>query len=561
MREAIVLFTAYPFHVIKRYLSRERFTRLFTLCLFFLVMSFVALSVYAMTYAGMEFIDNNAELRDAFQVYLMQLFVLIITGLSIGNAVLVSSASFGRKSHQWIMSTPGFSIMGIVQIFQMTLSSIWIFLGIIIPVILAVSQFGTNPLLGFILGLLTTKFLVILASSVGVLVFLGSMNFLRALSKIYQRSLVQVGKALFMVIILGLTLVYASWRVAVPQDFVTFFEGETSVQMETIEERFRLMPTTQMADTLYQSLLGDSSGAIVFIAIYGLISILSVAVVFALLQEQYLILWQMLQEGQFIADRAKKDRRISTQKSIKFDTKNTVETIVAKELLLIWRDKKNLFWLIMVSVLWLLQTLVTIRVTGNVRQYDVELTSLPNFLFAIVFAVGMYFISALVLRFVFPTFSAERKVAWILGVAPVSIWKITIGKVMIYTGLFTMMGSILLIANYLLLELDAGKIIEFWIVFALSVLFTILLATYLSIRYPNRYSDDPEILSTTLPGLIFTALALSISFLVSWAMYRSLSTPWMWGATVAILITLSWFLMTLIHKETKEFEYVGEVVA
>lgn len=561
MREAFVLFTAYPFHVIKRYLSRERFTRVFTMGLFLVVMGFVALLVYAMTFAGMEFINNNQDLRDAFQIYLIQLFVLIVTGLSIGNAILVSAASFGRRSHQWIMSTPGYSIMGIVQIFQMTLSSTWIFLGVIVPVLLAVSQFGPSPTRGFLLGLLTTIFLVILASSIGVMAFLGAINLLRAISKFSQKSFVQVSKALLLLIGVGLASVYMAWRVAVPQDFVTFFEGETSVQIETIEERFRFFPTTQIADTLYQSLLTGSSSMGVFIGIYGLMTILSVTLVYALLQEQYLILWQMLQEGQFVADKSKKDRRKATQKSIKFDTKNTVETIVAKELLLIWRDKKNLFWLIMVSVLWMLQTLVTIRITSNVRQYDVELTSLPNFLFAIVFAVGMYFISALVLRFVFPTFSAERKVAWILGVAPVSIWKITIGKVMIYTGLFTLMGSILLIANYLLLELDAGKIIEFWIVFALSVLFTILLATYLSIRYPNRYSDDPEILSTTLPGLIFTVGALLVSFVISWAMYRSLSTPWMWGMTVAILITASWFLMTLIHKETKEFEYVGEVVA
>jgi hypothetical protein len=561
MREAFVLFTAYPFQVIKRYLARERFTRLFTMGLFVLVMGFIALLVYAMTYAGMEFINNNQELRDAFQVYLIQLFVLIVTGLSIGNAVLVSAASFGRRSHQWIMATPGYSIMGIVQIFQMTLSSSWIFLGVIVPVLLAVSQFGPSPVVGFVLGLLMTVFLVILASSIGVIAFLGVINILRALSRVYQKSLVQISKALLVLIGIGLMSIYMIWRVAVPQDFVVFFEGGTAVQIETIEERFRFVPTTQIADTLYQSLLAGSTTVGVFIAIYGLLAILSVALVYALLQEQYLILWQMLQEGQFIADKAKKDRRKTTQKSIKFNTQNTVETIVAKELLLIWRDKKNLFWLIMVSVLWILQTLVTIRITYNVRQYDVELTSLPDFLFAIVFAVGMYFVSALVLRFVFPTFSAERKVAWILGVAPISIWKITIGKVMVYTGLFTFMGSILLIANYLLLDLDTGKIIEFWIVFTISVLFTILLATYLSIRYPNRYSDDPEILSTTLPGLVFTALALLVSFIVSWAIYRSLSTPWMWGMTVAILITSSWFLMTLIHKETKEFEYVGEIVA
>jgi|GEM_PF-662853 hypothetical protein len=559
MSESFGLLLSYPGQVIKRYLSRESFTRLVAIFILLLVILFVAISIYATTIGGLNFISRDTEIREALYFYITQLFCLLVFVLSFGNSILVIAASFARKSHQWIMATPSFSILAFVNLFQLLASSLWIFLAVIIPVILGIAQFmginGLELLLSFVL----TTCLIIIGSICGVLSYMLSVYLLQYFSKLLNRNIVSQSLAVLLLVILSTLMMLVFWRVAIPQDFVKLFDGSSAVQIQTIQDQLIYLPTFGVAQVLYELLFCTNILGTSYVALFVILTYALFLTLYILLKRNYLIMWQLLQEGNYIAGR---ELPMSNKhKSYNFPSTDVVHNIIDKELLVVWRDKKNILWLLIVIGLWLAQTAVAWRVTANANAYGDGTEAFPNFIYAIILAIALYFISALSLRFVFPTFSAERKVAWILGVAPISLWNIAVGKLLIYTGIFLFLGTPILIANFVILGFGFFPTLLYWIVFSLSVILIVLLAIFLSVKYPNRFSSDPETLSTTLPGLAFTSIAIGGSIIISNIMYLVLSNVDLVILLVLLITTLNLLLTSLTYHATEKFEYAGEIIA
>jgi hypothetical protein len=557
MSESFGLFLSYPGQVIKRYLSRERFTRVFTISIFLIIIALVAAAIYTITLGGLTFIQTNQELREAVQFYIIQLFGLLVFSLGFINSILIISSGFARKDYQWIAVTPSFSILAFIQLFQLLASSLWIFLAIITPVLLATGNFTGISWFGFILSFLLTTALIVTASVSGVLAYLVSIYTLQGLSQLLKRNIVSQSRAIFILIIFSVIAAIGLWRIAIPQDFVQFFNGSTVVQIDTIREKLILLPTFGISQILHNVLFDTTSFGIGYVIILIILPIAVLIDLYTLLRIQYLSIWQLLQEDNYVAD---KSVNAPSYKPYNFPSSSIIHTIIDKELLLIWRDKKNILWFLIVVTLWAAQTAVSWRVSVNTTTYGSSET-IPNFVYSLILAIGLYFISALALRFVFPTFSAERKVAWILGVAPISLWNIAVGKLLIYTGLFTLIGSPLLIANFTFLNFDFFPAVIYWLIFYLSIILIVLLAIFLSIRYPNRFSSDPETLSTTLPGLAFTSFALGGSLVISSIMYLALTTIDLATLLILLLTIISLLLTSLIYRATEKFEYSGEIIA
>ena len=557
MSDSFGLFLSYPGQVIKRYLSRERFTRVFTISIFLIIIALVAAAIYAITFGGLGFISKNTELQNGLQFYIIQLFGLLIFVLGFVNSILIIASGFARRNYQWIAITPSFSILAFIQLFQLLTSSLWIFLAIITPVLLAIGNFTGISWFGFVLSFLLTIALIITASVSGTFFYLVSIYILQGFSQLLKRNIVTQSRAILILIIFSIIAAIGLWRTAIPQDFVEFFDGSSVEQIDTLQEKLMLLPTFGISQVLHNILFDSTSFGIRYVLILIILSLAALIALYTLLRIQYLSIWQLLQEGNYVAD---KSVVAPNYKPYNFPSSSIVHTIIDKELLLIWRDKKNLLWLLIVIALWGAQTAVSWRVTSNAATYGpVEI--IPNFVYPLILAIGLYFISALSLRFVFPTFSAERKVAWILGVAPISLWNIAVGKLLIYTGLFTLIGSPLLIANFTFLNFDFFPAVIYWLIFCLSIILIVLLAIFLSIRYPNRFSSDPETLSTTLPGLAFTSLALGGSLVISSIMYLALTTIDLATLLILLLTIISLLLTSLIYRATEKFEYSGEIIA
>lgn len=558
MSESFGLLLSYPGQVIKRYLAREKFTRIIAIFILLIVILFVAIAIYASTIGGLNFISRDIELRDALYFYIAQLFYLLVFVLSYGNSILVIATSFGRKSHQWIMSTPSFSIMAFVNLFQLLISSLWIFLAVIIPVLVGIAQFMGVSYFQLFLSFVLTTALIIIGSIVGVLSYMLSVYLLKYFSNLLRRNIVSQSSAIILIIVGALLMVALFWQIAIPQDFVKFFDGDSIAQMQNLRNQLIYLPTFGVAQVLHDLLFCANIFGTTYTIIFVLLTISLLIISYILLKRTYLIMWQLLQEGNYIA--TKNNAQVSIHKSYNFPSTDAVHTIIDKELLLIWRDKKNLLWFIIVVGLWLAQTAVSLRVTSNARNYGSDYT-FPNFIYALILAIGLYFISALTLRFVFPTFSSERKVSWILGVAPISPWNIAVGKLLIYTALFLFIGSPILITNFVILGFAFFPALLYWIVFSLSIILIVLLAIYLSVAYPNRFSSDPETLSTTLPGLAFTSLALGGSIIISNIMYLVLSNVDLVLLLVLLITMLNLLLTSLTYNASEKFEYSGEIVA
>lgn len=557
MSESFGLFLSYPGQVIKRYLSRERFTRVFTISIFLIIIALVAAAIYAITFGGLNFIQTNPELREGLQFYIIQLFGILVFTLAFGNSILVVASGFARRNYQWIATTPSYAILAFIQLFQLLASSLWIFLGIITPVLLAIGNFTGISWFGFVLSFLLTVALIIVASVSGTFAYLVSIYILQGLSRLLKRNIVTQSRAILILIIFSIIAAIGLWRIAIPQDFVQFFDGSSTVQLDTVREQLIYLPTFGLSHILHNILFQGASFGIRYVAMLVTLSITALITLYALLRIQYLSIWQLLQEGNYVADKSIASRNY---KPYNFPSSSIVHTIIDKELLLIWRDKKNLLWLLIVITLWGAQTAVSWRVTANAAVYG-SVDTIPNFVYPLILAIGLYFISALALRFVFPTFSAERKVAWILGVAPISLWNIAVGKLLIYAGLFTLIGSPLLITNFALLNFEFFPAVIYWLVFCLSIILIVLLAIFLSIRYPNRFSSDPETLSTTLPGLAFTSLALGGSLIISNIMYLTLEKVDLAVLLMLLITLLNLLLTSLIYRAAEKFEYSGEIIA
>lgn len=558
MSESFGLLLSYPGQVIKRYLAREKFTRIFAFFILLLIIIFVGISIYATTVGGLNFINKDLELRDALYFYIAQLFYLLVFVLSYGNSILVIATSFARKSHRWIMATPSFSIMAFVNLFQLLASSLWIFLAVIIPVLMGIAQFMGVSYLQLFLSFILTASLIIIGSVVGVLSYMLSIYLLQYFSKLLGKNIISQSMSIILLVISSVLMIALFWRIVIPQDFVKFFDGNYIIQMQTMREQLLYLPTFGMAQVLHDLLFCSNVFGTIYTIIFVFLTIALLITSYSLFKRDYLIMWQLLQEGDYVA--STNNAKDAVHKSYTFPSINTVHTIIDKELLLIWRDKKNLLWFMIVIGLWLAQTVVSLRVTSNANNYG-DSYNFPNFIYALILAIGLYFISALTLRFVFPTFSSERKVAWILGVSPISAWNIAVGQLLLYTGIFIFLGSPILIANFVILGFAFFPALLYWIVFSLSVILIVLLAIYLSVAYPNRFSSDPETLSTTLPGLAFTSLALGGSIIIANIMYLVLSSVDLVVLLVLLITILNLLLTSLIYNTAKKFEFAGEVIA
>jgi len=167
---------------------------------------------------------------------------------------------------------------------------------------------------------------------------------------------------------------------------------------------------------------------------------------------------------------------------------------------------------------------------------------------ALQFIVAVYFICSFTLRFVFPAFSIEKKTAWILASAPINFRRIYFGKYLFYSLFFVAVGILMSYINIGILNLPFTYAAYSILLFVSVVIFIITLGLSLGAIFPNFETDDPEIISTSMPGLFFTALSLIYGALGAGVLYSSLAG----GNTSGLLffVILTFILIAIILQKT-----------
>jgi ABC-2 type transport system permease protein len=289
---------------------------------------------------------------------------------------------------------------------------------------------------------------------------------------------------------------------------------------EAIMEKFAVFPSHLAAGVLAAYEAGDPAGAVVpFLRL--LCSVLAAGVLLYILSRWYLPVWQKLQEGRFHAEPAA-SRDVSDP--VRFPRYFTGQTgaLFEKEWLTLVRTPRNALWLGFMLLLWMVQAGLNAYIRHSLVKYRVNLEEAVHILEALQVVVAVYFMSAFILRFVFPAFSIERKTAWIVASAPLDLARVYRAKFMFYAIVFLLIGGGVAAMNIAVLDLPLAEAALFFSLIFVAIAFLTALGLAIGALFPNFETDDPEILSTSMPGLGLTVLCLAYGALGAGLLYEVL---------------------------------------
>ncbi|HSE35104.1 MAG TPA: hypothetical protein VLB83_03200, partial [Candidatus Paceibacterota bacterium] len=228
----------------------------------------------------------------------------------------------------------------------------------------------------------------------------------------------------------------------------------------------------------------------------------------------HLPLWQLAQEG-----RSRIGHPIRASSALSH-ADGPLSALFGKEVLAFVRDTRGMLWFGFILLIWAFAVGANRILVLGLADERVALGNSAGLVTGIAFASSVYFVAMAALRFAFPAFSMERKKGWLLGSAPIDQGIIFVVKL----GFFAFVLSVLALGfgtlEMALFALPPNAEMVFDAAIVVAVFFITILALALGAIYPNRDTDDPELLSTTAPGLAFIGLALAYGAFGAFALAR-----------------------------------------
>ena len=185
------------------------------------------------------------------------------------------------------------------------------------------------------------------------------------------------------------------------------------------------------------------------------------------------------------------------------------------------RNTKGVLWLCFLLLILLIQS-GAMFIWAHHRYENISLENIPAVIGVLQFAVVIYFISMFVIRFAFPAFSLEKHSAWLIRSAPINLWRVFLGKLLFYSVLFGILGVLFAFLNRAAIQFSFPIGALFFTVVVTATTAITSFGLGLGALFPNFETDDPEVLSTTLPGLVFIFCSLFYGGAVAFALQRFL---------------------------------------
>jgi hypothetical protein len=204
--------------------------------------------------------------------------------------------------------------------------------------------------------------------------------------------------------------------------------------------------------------------------------------------------------------------------------KSPFGAILEKEALVMARDGKNLLWFLFLMGLWAMQTGLNFVIQRSLERHattqDIALGSIQ----ALQLLTAIYFVGAFVLRFVYPAFSTERKTAWIIASAPIKMRSIFWGKFFFYAAVISCVGVGAWVTNASLLHFSFADLWVSFITFIIAIILLVACGIGMAVFFPNFETDDPQVLSTSLPGIGFVLGSLLYGAWGAYGIFSYLNT-------------------------------------
>jgi hypothetical protein len=235
-------------------------------------------------------------------------------------------------------------------------------------------------------------------------------------------------------------------------------------------------------------------------------------------------------------------------------TGGNVVALFKKEALVSSRNWKGVLWFCFLFLIWLLQIGMNVIVNSHIHRYELDISQKKITFQIIQYIIAIYFMSAFTLRFVFPSFSVEKKTAWILASAPLNFKKIFFGKYLFYSIFFVSLGVLMSFINSGVLGLSFTHAFYLMLLFITTIIFIVTVGIVLGALFPSTETDDPEAISTSMSGLSFTALALIYGAISDGVLYLTLTQ----GSVLYLLIFVVFTLLTVLFLLLKTPAWVNK---
>jgi hypothetical protein len=534
------LFILFELRKFNKYFKTKRAAKVITTLLFVVVFLIVGIGMYHFLESSFRYINAEAEeeIKQGLTLLLYEIFSLVLGGIVIfSTAVSALFNLFRGRNNTWLISTPGYTIFPKIIFLRGVINALIPLLILCIPTLLALDHVYHFGIVGLFSILISLLFFVIMTTGITLIVLLTVSFLYYKLSLVVPKISFRFKGLLAFLFVDSLFLIYKLWKLVAAVDLVQLFRGnETThiVHISDISSQFNLLLTHPFAMEIISWQTNQIVPAIFYMGVLLILSCITM-VTWWYISPLYYPLWQKFQEGTTAID-TKKNLLFSPSVTYTFSG-SAMEVLFKKEFLISSRNFKGVIWFFFLWCIWLLQIAANVLLNHTTQEYQADLSQKIIILQVLQFIIAVYFMSSFALRFVLPSFSVEKRTAWILGSAPLSFRKIFFGKYVFYTVFFVIFGVVMNYINVYALHLSFMYGTFSMLLFISVVMFIVTLALSLGALFPNRDTDDPEAITTSIPGLFFTALALMYGGLSDLVLYGTLKYGFVWLLFLFIILT------------------------
>ncbi len=548
------VFLKFELSKINKYFEKRTLPKVITTLLFLLVFFFVSLLIYQFFVSGFRYINGEAveDIRLALTLFIYESFLLLLACVIIFSQTVSALFSlFKGENNEWVMSTPAYNVLPKIVFVKSFFSSLVPSVIMFLPALIAFNKVNQLNFVSF-LFIFVSVFLFLILLNFITLSSLILISFLYyKISKIINYIKFSFKGLVIIMTILVSYVFYKLWSIVSSVDLVRMFRADdvdNILNIDIISSYFAYLPTNNFAleiiywqNNAYKDAIYNFSLMFTLCLLFGII--------FYYISPLFYSVWQRFQEGS-VSKEVKSFGLFKNRITYEF-TGGIMKALFKKEMLISTRNFKAIMWFLFLFSIWFLQVGTNLLLGKNIRLHQPDISMKMAILQAMQFIIAIYFISAFTLRFVFTTFSAEKKTSWVLLSAPINFRKMFFGKYLFYSVFFVTLGLVMSYINMNALNLGFSNVIYSVTLFIFNVLFIVTLGLSLGAIFPNKETDDPEIISTSMPGLFFTALSLLYGALSSYVLYLSLVQKDY--TKVLFLLTVTFFAVILMLFKIPKF--------
>ena len=517
-----VLLRAYSART-KRYFSENTLARSLIAGISLFVLMGVAFALYRFFVAGFRYLNTDAYFAEGVRLYVEELFLLVSSLLVSISAVVTGLSVLYRGRDEILLAvSPRYTMIPRLFAMRVFLTSLWPLLLTMVPFLLAIQKVFGMTYYEFGVAFFACILLVVISVFLPLCALLGVAH---AQLLVYTRyhtfrpTLIRTLLLLTLFITLLFTpLVLRFVRI----DLVDLFQAQnlesSLLGLGQIFSLFQGTPSTLVASLVHGITAHIDQVVPLGIGALIVLAVLSVAL-FVTLTKRHLVLWQVVHEG---VGRGSDSH--SQRLRLPFATINTpFRMIVLLEISRFFRDSRGILWFGFILVLWAFQlganAILGHRLGGNFSGQD----TFPVFLVLLRYLTVVYFSALFALRFAFPSHAISRKARYLLATSPIPFARVYLSKILFFGVLFSMIAILFAISNLLMVPIGSGHALYVTMVGFASFTMTCV-ALFIGVLNRNESSEDPEVLTTSGPGIFFVGFVVAYGGLGAYSLASYLST-------------------------------------